>query len=143
MTKVYEVRRTMATVSYTRWSIVYNVIFVLNLVSTPFMAYLGEPYPGPVGSRHLPEWTTFEDFVNVTASYFKQLYNNHTMEKDEASRREVQMNMFALRRDLTLPYEIPEDHTVDYMIRMPGVAALFFSYGQRHFISNFLMSNET
>ncbi|KAG9405363.1 hypothetical protein AC1031_004470 [Aphanomyces cochlioides] len=63
------------------------------------------------------------------------------MEEDEMSRREVQMNMFALRRDLTLPYEIPKDHTVDYMIRMP--AALFFSYGQRHFVSNFLMSNVT
>ncbi|KAH9119572.1 hypothetical protein AeMF1_007807 [Aphanomyces euteiches] len=140
MNKVEALRQPSPSASFTRLSILYNVVFVLNLVTTPFTAYLGEPFPNSFGSRHLPTWTTFDEFVNETTTYFKQFYNNQTM-LHETSLRDVQNNTFVLRRDMTLPYEISPSDIIDYMIRMP--ASLFFSYGTRAYITNFLTSNST
>ncbi|KAH9074096.1 hypothetical protein Ae201684P_015994 [Aphanomyces euteiches] len=52
---VEEIRRPTTTASFTRWSFGYNIIFILNLVTTPFTAYLTEPRPGehPLENCHL------------------------------------------------------------------------------------------
>ncbi|KAF0725541.1 hypothetical protein Ae201684_016017 [Aphanomyces euteiches] len=125
MNKVEALQQPNPSASFTRLSILYNVVFVLNLVTTPFTAYLGEPFPNSFGSKRLPTWTSFDEFVNETTTYFKQFYNNQTM-LHETSLRDVQSNAFVLRRDMTLPYEISPSDITDYMIRMP--ASLFFSY---------------
>ncbi|KAH9141239.1 hypothetical protein AeRB84_014556 [Aphanomyces euteiches] len=141
MAKVQATRLPVASASCTRASIVYNILFTLNLVSTPFLAYLAEPLPGSTDASKLPVSTTFDEFVNVTTAYFKQLYNNQTMQPDEVSRRELLSNRFVWRQDLVLPYEIPQDEAFDYMIRIP--ASLFFGQSQRSFIHKFLTSNAT
>ncbi|KAG9405362.1 hypothetical protein AC1031_004469 [Aphanomyces cochlioides] len=122
----------------------------------PFLAYLAEPLPGSADASKLPDSATFDEFVNVTTAYFKQLYNNQTMQPDEVSRRELHSNRFVLRQDMVLPCEIPQDEAVDYMRLVCNstaaiqhnsfylvVASLFFGYGQRSFIHKFLTSNAT
>ncbi|KAG9405360.1 hypothetical protein AC1031_004467 [Aphanomyces cochlioides] len=90
MTKVQELRLPTASASFSRWSVAYNVMFVLNLASTPFMAYLTEPHPGLV--IPIPHAATFDDYVNVTAAHFRQLFNNQTVHG--YSRREIATNSF-------------------------------------------------
>ncbi|KAH9125437.1 hypothetical protein AeMF1_003937, partial [Aphanomyces euteiches] len=139
VTKVERIRLPSARASCTRWSVVYNIIFVLNLASTPFMAYLAEPRPGGVVSNMPPTWSTFDEYVQVTATYFQQLYNNETMGFHQISRRDFDTNTFAIRHEMTLPFEISKGDIFKYLIRMPG----FFGNGIRNLISSFLTSNET
>ncbi|KAH9095757.1 hypothetical protein LEN26_017720, partial [Aphanomyces euteiches] len=119
MTKAQEIRRNEATASCTRWSVAFNLVFVLNLVTTPFMAYLAEPRPGGVISHELPTWTSFNEFVNVTSAYLQELYNNKTMDSNAVSRRDIASNTFVMRFGLTLQFEIPQDDVFDYYIKMP------------------------
>ncbi|KAG9405365.1 hypothetical protein AC1031_004472 [Aphanomyces cochlioides] len=141
MTKVQEIRRPMSpTATFTRWSLAYNVIFALNLASTPYMAYLAEPHPGLTGSSQPPPFTSFKDFVHVTSNYFKPLYND-SMPLRRVSRRDFTSNTFGIRRDMTLQYEIPDGDMIDYIIRMP--ASLYYGQGLRSFLVDFLASNAT
>ncbi|KAG9400901.1 hypothetical protein AC1031_009623 [Aphanomyces cochlioides] len=118
MTKVEQIRQPSARASCTRWSVVYNIFFVLNLAPTPFMAYLAEPRPVGVVSIMPPTWTTFGEYVQVTATYFQQLYNNETMEFHQVSRRDFKTNTFAMRHEMTLPFEVPKGDIFEYLIRM-------------------------
>ncbi|KAH9156119.1 hypothetical protein AeRB84_001939 [Aphanomyces euteiches] len=120
VTKVERIRLPSARASCTRWSVVYNIIFVLNLASTPFMAYLAEPRPGGVVSNMPPTCST-------------------TMGFHQISRRDFDTNTFAIRHEMTLPFEVSKGDIFKYLIRMPG----FFGNGIRNLTSSFLTSNET
>ncbi|KAH9141237.1 hypothetical protein AeRB84_014554, partial [Aphanomyces euteiches] len=135
--KVHEVRLPVASGSCTRWSLACNSIFVLSLASTPLMAYLTEPHPGQGGQ--FPTWSSFDDYVNVTAAYFRVLYNNQTMLVNSC--RDVAVNTFGIQREMTLPFEISTTDTLDYLIRMPG--SFYFGQGIRSFLETFLRSNAT
>ncbi|KAH9141245.1 hypothetical protein AeRB84_014562 [Aphanomyces euteiches] len=139
MSKVQEIRESTPSVSCTRWSIAYNIIFVLNLATTPFMAYLTEPLPWRVGSTQMPQTTSFDGFVNTTSAYFQHIFNNETVQGH--SRLDNAVNAFSIWRELTLPFEIPQSDAIDYIIHMPG--STFFGAGLRAFAINFLTSNAT
>ncbi|KAH9112900.1 hypothetical protein AeMF1_012830 [Aphanomyces euteiches] len=137
---IEEIRRQTASARCTRWSIAYNVIFVINLATTPFMAYLTEPRPGEVQVNLMPLWDTFEDFVNVTTAYFRQIHNSQTM-GTLVSRRDTATNTFGIRRDLTIPYSVSEDEAFRLLIDMP--AAVFYGSGVRTYVLTFFTANET
>ncbi|KAF0725174.1 hypothetical protein Ae201684_016326 [Aphanomyces euteiches] len=130
-----------ASASFSRWSLVYNVIFVLNLISTPFMAYLNEPRPGLVDAKLIPRWDFFEEYVETTVDFLARHYNNQTVDEYSISRRDIQTNTYGMRRDLTLPFEIPVDNTFYYQVKMP--ASLFYGQGIRSLVINFLTANKT
>ncbi|CAK4616796.1 unnamed protein product, partial [Aphanomyces euteiches] len=79
MEKENAVRQIKLTASFTRWSVAYNIIFLLNLATTPFMTYLTEPQPGKILPHTLPASTSFDEYVNNTSVYLQQLYNNETL----------------------------------------------------------------
>ncbi|CAK4361625.1 unnamed protein product [Aphanomyces euteiches] len=119
------------------------------------MAYLTEPRPGEVKVNFMPPWNTFDEFVNVTTAFFSQIYNNHTMDENKVSRRDTDYNMFGIRSDLTIPYEVNGDKVFDILVKMPGiypravhsavqlVATLFYGYGVRDYATRFITSNKT
>ncbi|KAH9140699.1 hypothetical protein AeRB84_015089 [Aphanomyces euteiches] len=126
MTKEEETRKptVKAKAVCTRWSIAYNVLFVLSLASTPFMAYITEPRPGGMAPRNPPQSDNFDEFVVATST-----------------QREVAANAFAMQLNMTLPYEIDDEQTFNYMVRMPG--PLFFGHGLRKYLMAFLTANAT
>ncbi|KAH9138134.1 hypothetical protein AeRB84_017496 [Aphanomyces euteiches] len=136
-----EIRRLAVKVSFTRWSLAYNAIFVLNLVTTPFMAYLIEPYPGQVISNQREQTASFEEFTRKTCSFFQQIYNNETMDTQTTCRRDLTTNTFAMRRSMTFPFESLHDDAFGYMIKMP--ASLFYGTGMHSVVLSFLAANET
>ncbi|KAH9140698.1 hypothetical protein AeRB84_015088 [Aphanomyces euteiches] len=142
MLKEHEVRRPKAAhASCTFWSIAYNVIFVLNLASTPFMAYLTEPSPGAVGLSQPPTWNTFDEYVNAMTAHFQHTYNDATLGPNQVSRRDEATNSYGMRHEMTVPFEIPEDNTMEYILQMP--ASIFYGHGMRNYITAFLTSNNT
>ncbi|KAG9400941.1 hypothetical protein AC1031_009663 [Aphanomyces cochlioides] len=66
MTKVHASRPYEPSVRFSRWSVAYNIVFVVNLATTPFMAYMTEPLPGRVTQTSLPEWSSFEEYTVVS-----------------------------------------------------------------------------
>ncbi|KAG9404525.1 hypothetical protein AC1031_004732 [Aphanomyces cochlioides] len=66
MTKIHVASQRSAVARCSRWSVVYNIIFVVNLATTPFMAYLTEPRPGGSELNTIPPWSSCEEFTNVT-----------------------------------------------------------------------------
>ncbi|CAK4717175.1 unnamed protein product, partial [Aphanomyces euteiches] len=77
------------------------------------------PRPGEVKVNFMPPWNTFDEFVNVTTAFFSQIYNNHTMDENKVSRRDTDYNMFGIRSDLTIPYEVNGDKVFDILVKMP------------------------
>ncbi|KAH9079882.1 hypothetical protein Ae201684P_007591 [Aphanomyces euteiches] len=55
--------------------------------------------------------------------------------------RDIATNTIGMRREMTLPFEIPDDDVFDYYVQMP--AAIFFGHGTRTFLTAFLTANET
>ncbi|KAG9400896.1 hypothetical protein AC1031_009622 [Aphanomyces cochlioides] len=142
MTKVEEFRQPVArSTTFSRWSIAYNVFFAVNLVSTPFTAYLTEPRPGGVEASNFPSWDSFDEYVNGTATFLQRIYNNMTVDVYSISAHDIATNSFALRYSMILPSEVPSNKAFGYYIRMPGAA--LYSNGVREFVTNFLASNET
>ncbi|KAH9189739.1 hypothetical protein AeNC1_008279, partial [Aphanomyces euteiches] len=138
MTKVQELRLPTASASFSRWSVAYNVMFVLNLASTPFMAYLTEPHPGLI--IPIPHHAaTFDDYVNVTAAHFRQIFNNQTVHG--YSRQEIATNSFRLHREMTIPCQVAQADAFDYILAMP--ASYYFGDGLRAYLVEFLTSNAT
>ncbi|KAH9146697.1 hypothetical protein AeRB84_009449 [Aphanomyces euteiches] len=95
-------------------------MFILSLTSTPYMAYLAEPLPGSVEAEYMPTWSSYEEYVNVSTIYFQLLYNNSTMGTNAVIRRDTATNTFGMRLTMVLPFEIPDDEVLNYMISMPG-----------------------
>ncbi|KAH9087843.1 hypothetical protein LEN26_019779 [Aphanomyces euteiches] len=139
MSKAQEIREPTPSVSCTRWSIAYNIIFVLNLATTPLMAYLTEPLPWRVRSTQLSQTTSFDEFVNTTSAYFQHIFNNETAQGQ--NRLHSTASLFEIWREMTLPFEVPQSDAIDYIVRMPG--ATFFGAGLRAFAIDFLAANET
>ncbi|KAH9103131.1 hypothetical protein LEN26_003757 [Aphanomyces euteiches] len=138
---IEEIRRPTAIASCTGWSIAYNVVFVLNLASTPFTAYLNEPRPGQVTIQSVPESTSFPEYINVTTAFLSHIYNYNSMPDNTINLRDIATNTIGMRREMTLPFEIPDDDVFDYYVQMP--AAIFFGHGTRTFLTAFLTANET
>ena len=120
------------------------------------MAYFSEPRPGEVNVNFMPQWNTFDEFVNVTTAYFSQIYNNQTMGAGRVSRRDTAYNMFGIRSDLEIPYEVSEDDIFGLLVKMPctctsadslvmeTVAAIIYGHGVREdYTTRFFTSNET
>ncbi|CAK4725444.1 unnamed protein product [Aphanomyces euteiches] len=141
MTKIRVASRQSAVARYSRWSVVYNIIFVVNLATTPFLAYLTEPRPGGSELNTIPPWSTFEEFTNVTFAYLHNLYNNESVPSDMISAQDVDSNTFAMRYDMVLPYSIPDEDAYDYLITLPG--APYFATGLMNFVTAFLKANQT
>ncbi|KAH9138138.1 hypothetical protein AeRB84_017500 [Aphanomyces euteiches] len=125
-------------VSFNRWSLAYNILFALNLASTPFMAYLTEPRPGQ--GVEVPSWNSFDEYVNGTADYLKQIYNNQTMSDASISHRDQATNTYCMRANAMLPFQIPQEETLDYLLGMP--ASVFHGHGIRSYLELFLTANE-
>ncbi|CAK4494924.1 unnamed protein product [Aphanomyces euteiches] len=87
MEKENEVRQVKPTASFTGWSVAFNIIFALNLATTPFMAYLTEPRPGQTLPSTLPASMSFDEYVNHTSAYLQQLYNHETLSSSLKSPR--------------------------------------------------------
>ncbi|KAH9103128.1 hypothetical protein LEN26_012958 [Aphanomyces euteiches] len=138
-----EIRRPKptATAVYSRWSIFYNVVFVVNLASTPFMAYLTEPQPGFVMDQNLPQSNSFPEFVNTTMKYFALAFNKTTIDARAIYQQDITTNAFRMRHKTTLHYDIAEKDAFDFYVEMP--AALFYGQGLRRFITAFLTANKT
>ncbi|KAF0725179.1 hypothetical protein Ae201684_016331 [Aphanomyces euteiches] len=136
-----EIRRPAVKVSFTRWSLAYNAMFVFNLITTPFMAYLNEPHPGQVIENPMDLAAPFEEYTKTMTSFFRQIYNNETMDPQSTTQRDLVTNTFALRRSMTLPFEIALDETFDYMVNMP--ASLYYGSGLRSYVLAFLTANQT
>ncbi|KAH9102413.1 hypothetical protein LEN26_015543 [Aphanomyces euteiches] len=138
---VEEIRRPTTTASFTRWSFAYNIIFILNLVTTPFTAYLTEPRPVEVNLNKLPTWNSFDEYVVVMTGYLSGLYNNKTMDASVVSRRDPGTNTFAFRHDMTIPFQVDDNDAFSTLLKMPS--ALFYGLGIQSYASNFMKANET
>ncbi|KAH9164479.1 hypothetical protein LEN26_000001 [Aphanomyces euteiches] len=135
-----EIRQPTVSASCTRWSLVYNLLFALNLVTTPFMAYLTEHRPGAV-FKPPPLWNSFDEYVNVTTTFLREIYNNDIMDVSTISRRDIASNSFGMRHAMTILSDISEDDGFDYLVQMPF--SCYYGHGMRTFVRAFLMSNES
>ncbi|KAH9186478.1 hypothetical protein AeNC1_011543, partial [Aphanomyces euteiches] len=139
MTKVHVARRQEASVHLSRWSVAYNLMFVFNLATTPFMAYITEPFPGIASRASLPYWNSYEEYTDVMAAFFQSLQTIPSPQvffvQDRAS------NTFAARLFVDLPFSIPESQVSDYFFQLPGSA--FFGAGVEAYMTRFLSSNSS
>ncbi|KAG9400949.1 hypothetical protein AC1031_009673 [Aphanomyces cochlioides] len=123
MTKVYTTRRYEPTLRLNRWSVAYNVLFVLNLATTPFMAYMTEPLPGVIARINIPDWHSFQEYTQVMTTFFQTVTNNKiTSTSTIVVFHDASSNTIALRHTLDLPYSIPDDQVQDYLLRLPGAS---------------------
>ncbi|CAK4450922.1 unnamed protein product, partial [Aphanomyces euteiches] len=120
MEKENEVHQIKPTASFTRWSVAYNIIFLLNLATTPFMAYLTEPQPGKILPHTLPASTSFDEYVNNTSVYLQQLYNNETLSSSLSNRRDLATNTFGIRRDMAMPASMSKDDALSLLPLIPS-----------------------
>ncbi|KAH9099113.1 hypothetical protein LEN26_016327 [Aphanomyces euteiches] len=141
MEKENAVRQIKLTASFTRWSVAYNIIFLLNLATTPFMTYLTEPQPGKILPHTLPASTSFDEYVNNTSVYLQQLYNNETLSSSLSNRRDLATNTFSIRRDMAMPASMSKDDALSLLPLIPF--AWNFGYGMNSFLVAFLTANET
>ncbi|KAG9400950.1 hypothetical protein AC1031_009674 [Aphanomyces cochlioides] len=139
MTKVHVARRHESTVRLNRWSVVYNVMFGLNLATTPFMAYLTEPLPGVSTRINIPDWHSFQEYTQVMTTVFQTVFHNITSTSTVVIAKDASTNSFAMRFSLDLPYSIPDDQVQDYLLRLPGSG--FYGAGAQPYFANFLTSN--
>ncbi|KAH9121298.1 hypothetical protein LEN26_010735 [Aphanomyces euteiches] len=140
MNKVHVSRPYEPSVRFNRWSVAYNIVFVINLATTPFMAYMTEPLPGRVTQTSLPEWSSFEEYTDFMAAFFQRLYNNQTIESpDIVCVRDTSSNTFATRAFVEIPFGLPESHVSSFFLRLPGSA--FYGAGVEKYMSAFLTAN--
>ncbi|KAG9400955.1 hypothetical protein AC1031_009679 [Aphanomyces cochlioides] len=125
-TKVHSTRQNEPSVRLSRWSVVYNVAFVVNLATTPFMAYLTEPLLGKIAQVHLPEWNSFQEYTDIVSTYLHALYNNTTMPYE------------VCKQDRTTN-TIPDSQVQGYITHMAGSS--FFGEGVDAYMTTFFTSN--
>ncbi|KAH9103126.1 hypothetical protein LEN26_012165 [Aphanomyces euteiches] len=129
-----------AVASFTWWSILYNFIFVLNLASTSFMAYLNEPRPGQTTDQHLPQWNSFDESVRTTASFLQRVHSNLSRNQS-LFQRDLATNTFAMHRDLTIPSSIHVHNTFEYIVQMPF--AIYYGDGMQTYVAKLASTRET
>ncbi|CAK4399368.1 unnamed protein product [Aphanomyces euteiches] len=140
MTKVHVTRRQEPTVRLNRWSVVYNVMFVLNLATTPFMAYMTEPLPGMTARINIPDWHSFQEFTQIMTTVFQTVYHNKINSTSTVVVvQDASSNTFVLRYTLDLPCLIPDNQIQDYLLRLPGSG--FYGTSVQSYLTSFLTSN--
>ncbi|KAH9114906.1 hypothetical protein LEN26_010737 [Aphanomyces euteiches] len=140
MTKVYTTRRYEPTVRLNRWSVAYNCLFVLNLATTPFMAYMSEPLPGVIAQTNIPDWNSFQEYTQVMTTFFQTvMYNKTTSTSTIVTVHDASSNAFALRYTLDLPYSIPDDQVHDCLLGLP--ASIYHGAQVQVYLSKFVTSN--
>ncbi|KAG9400940.1 hypothetical protein AC1031_009662 [Aphanomyces cochlioides] len=122
MAKVHVIRGHEREVRVNRWSVTYNVLFVLNLTAT-------------LNLLSTLEWKSFQEYTEVMTLFFQRLHNNDTT----VCRHDTTSNTFAARFMLALPYAVPQNHVENYLLRLPGSA--YYGAGAEAYMSSFLVSN--
>ncbi|KAH9151937.1 hypothetical protein LEN26_003756, partial [Aphanomyces euteiches] len=89
----------------------------------------------------IPSWNSFDEYVNGAADYLKQIYNNQTMSDASISHRDQATNTYCMSANAMLPFQIPQEETLDYLLGMP--ASVFHGHGIRSYLELFLTANET
>ncbi|KAG9407756.1 hypothetical protein AC1031_020998 [Aphanomyces cochlioides] len=147
MSKVYTEQVSKATpvaapraprvVKYSRTSLLFNGLFALKLVCTPFFAYMTEPWPWHVlNPDDVPVFDSFDAFRNASFAYFYGVFNNKTLDPSTVVCRESASNSNLVRKTVALPERVLPQDCMDYVCRWPG--AVFYSSGFRSFACDFL-----
>ncbi|KAH9084002.1 hypothetical protein Ae201684P_020265 [Aphanomyces euteiches] len=102
-------------------SALFNGLFAVKLLVTPFLVYLTEPFPWSPTQAPLHEWASFEKFNNGTFAYLSNIYNHDKFNSHDVCIKDSQ-----------------PAHMLHYTNRFPG--ALFFCLGISHFVNTFLGS---
>ncbi|CAK4324501.1 unnamed protein product [Aphanomyces euteiches] len=130
-------RGARRVVKYSRGSLLFNGLFTLKLVCTPFFAYMTEPWPWHVlNSADVPLFDSFDAFRNASFAYFYSVFNNQTLEPSTVLCRESATNSNLVRKNVALPEHVRPDNCMDFVCRWPG--AVFYSSGFRRFSCDFL-----
>ncbi|KAH9159930.1 hypothetical protein LEN26_002099 [Aphanomyces euteiches] len=135
-------RGARRVVKYSRGSLLFNGLFTLKLVCTPFFAYMTEPWPWHVlNSAEVPVFDSFDAFRNASFAYFYGVFNNQTLEPSTVVCRESTSNSHLVRKTVALPEHVRPDDCMDFVCRWPG--AVFYSSGFRRSSCDFLAQSNT
>ncbi|CAK4155132.1 unnamed protein product, partial [Aphanomyces euteiches] len=100
-----------------------GVLFVLNLATTPFMAYMAEPLPAMIKQITVPDWHSYQEYTQIMTAVFQTIFHNKINSTSTVALvQDATSNTFALRYTLDLPYSIPDDQIQDYLLRLPGAS---------------------
>ncbi|ETV91644.1 hypothetical protein H310_13890 [Aphanomyces invadans] len=133
------VGRLPPSVHLNRLSLLYNVVFTIKIATTPFFAYLTEPFPWALPAAVHPAWnaTTSTEYSTMTAAYLQSIYNNATMPASSVCYRHGATNSNVLR--LVRPLPPSTDTCVEYLVHMPGAG--LYGAGMRRFVCTFLAAS--
>ncbi|ETV91635.1 hypothetical protein, variant [Aphanomyces invadans] len=135
-------------VSYHTVSVLLNVVFVVNLASTPLLAYISEPFPWSESWRAQDDPQTAEALDSMHTSVMttlRSVYNNLTMPDDVVCLNNDATSSHVARRILAIvPASALENapfQQFNILVSFPG--AIFYGAGIREFIYDFLAANDT
>ncbi|KAF0695224.1 Aste57867_13946 [Aphanomyces stellatus] len=135
------------TVSFCRYSCIYSIGYVVNLILIPFKAYISEPLPWMLQPVSLnTTWLTAKDstsfaaFANSSIAFFASKYNQNTVPSDRVFTRDNEANTYLLRFTIALP-PAGDNNCANHMHRFPG--AIFYSQGVAAFVCDFIAQNAT
>ncbi|KAH9140796.1 hypothetical protein AeRB84_014992 [Aphanomyces euteiches] len=123
-------------VAVNRLSILFNVFYVLKILSAPFLAYLTEPFPWSASQATIDKWEDFEFFNNGTYALFTKLYNHEAFNSNEICLKDSWSSSYAIRYSAVIPPVISAADVLHYLVRFPG--AIFYGNGIVEFITRFL-----
>ncbi|KAG9407750.1 hypothetical protein AC1031_020992 [Aphanomyces cochlioides] len=123
-------------VAVNRLSILFNVFYVLKILSAPFLAYLTEPFPWSASQAAIDKWDDFEYFNNETYALLTKLYNDETFKSHEICMKDSRTSSYAIRYSAVIPPVISAAGVLHYLVRFPG--AIFYGHGIVEFITSFL-----
>ncbi|KAF0694466.1 Aste57867_14665 [Aphanomyces stellatus] len=109
-------------VRFCPYSLVYTLVYVLNVLLIPFKAYLTEPFPWqlqPLSSLNLNLNAPFDVFANTTITYFATKYNQESVPPGVVFTKDSGANSYLVRFSLALP-ATGDNRCVDYMHHFPG-----------------------